>query len=276
MSAPLQINGLSEVAGLYDGFILDLWGVVHDGVTPFPDTLDTLAALKKTGKKVWFLSNAPRRAHTVADKLSDMGVTPDLYTGLLTSGEACWEALRVSLLQQWGRRCLHIGSQFRDQSLYEGLDIGIVDNPELADFVLNSGVEDFSDTLDKYMPVLQQCILKKLPMLCANPDKIVHIKDQTVICAGTLADAYAAMDGEVVYYGKPYRDVYSRCLQEIGTTKVLAVGDSMLTDVAGATAAGLDCVFITSGIHRDEYAAGTEFLANYLYKPTYMASHFKW
>src|ERR1035437_3380369 len=124
---PKHINGLSEIFGLYDGFILDLWGVVHNGVTPFPDTLTTLAALRKTKKKVWLLSNAPRRAYVVAAKLNEMGISPDMYSGLLTSGEACWQALREGLIEQWGRRCLHIGSRTRDCSIYEGLDLEIVD-----------------------------------------------------------------------------------------------------------------------------------------------------
>ena len=280
---PKAINGLSEIFGRYDGFILDLWGVVHDGVTPFPDTLTTLAALKKTKKKVWLLSNAPRRAHVVAEKLSEMGITPDMYDGLLTSGEASWQALREGLIEQWGRRCLMIGSPIRDRSLYEGLDLEMVTNPLQADFILNSGVEDFADTADKYMPVLKGCVIRNLPMLCANPDKVVHVENNLVICAGTLADIYATLQGEVVYFGKPYRSVYSRCLQSMGTMNVLAVGDSMLTDIAGATGAGLDSVLVTSGIHREEFSTiNTEnnglkdFLANYLYKPNYLMKSFAW
>src|ERR1700722_17031655 len=106
-----------------------------------------------------------------------MGITPDMYDGLLTSGEACWQALQEGLIEKWGPRCLHIGSPTRDNSLYEGLDLEIVDDPAQADFVLNSGVAEFSDTADQYLPVLQNCVLKNLPMLCANPDKVVHIKD---------------------------------------------------------------------------------------------------
>ncbi len=280
---PKTINGLSEVFGLYEGFILDLWGVVHDGVAPFPDTLATLAALKKTKKKVWLLSNAPRRAYTIAEKLNEMGIPPDMYTGLLTSGEACWQAMREELIEKWGRRCFFIGSHVRDRSTYEGLDLEIVTTPAQADFVLNTGIEDFADTVDKYLPVLRNCILKKLPMLCANPDKIVHFGDQLVICAGTLADAYAMMGGEVINYGKPYREVYSRCLQDMGTKRVLAVGDSMLTDIAGATGAGLDSALVTSGIHREEFSIEdmqnnklSDFLGNYLYRPTYIMKRFSW
>jgi HAD superfamily hydrolase (TIGR01459 family) len=280
---PKIVSGLSEVSGLYDGFILDLWGVVHDGLAPFPDTLPTLAALKKTGRKVWLLSNAPRRAYTIAEKLNEMGIAPTMYDGLLTSGEACWQAMREELIEKWGRRCLFIGSHARDRSTYEGLDLEIVTNPAQADFVLNTGIEDFSDTVDKYMPLLKSCILKNLPMLCANPDKIVHFGDKLVICAGALADSYALMQGEVVYYGKPYRDVYNRCLREMGTRRVLAVGDSMLTDIAGATGAGLDSVLVASGIHREEFSVENMenndlngFLANYLYRPNYIVKRFSW
>lgn len=280
---PKSISGLSEVFGLYEGFILDLWGVVHDGVAPLPDTLTTLATLKKTKKKVWLLSNAPRRAFIIAGVLEDMGIATDMYDGILTSGEACWLAMQQTLIEQWGRRCLHIGSWARDRSTYEGLDLEIVDNPARADFILNTGIEDFADTTDKYMPLLKNCVLRKLPMLCANPDKVVHIGNILAICAGALADVYAAMDGEVVYYGKPYRDVYSRCLQDMGTRNVLAVGDSMLTDIAGATGAGLDSVLITSGIHRGEFPVNNieddnlnSFLANYLYRPNYIMPRFAW
>jgi HAD superfamily hydrolase (TIGR01459 family) len=277
MSAPKHISGLSEVFGLYDGLILDLWGVVHDGVKPFPDTLPALAALKKAKRKVWLLSNAPRRAWTVAERLEQMGIPRDMYDGLLTSGEAAWQALQDELLEKWGRRCLHIAARDRDHSLYEGLDIELVDDPAQADFALNSGIDDFSDTLEKYIPLLSDCARHKLPMLCANPDKVVHIEDKLVICAGTLADAYAAMEGEVISFGKPYRDVYRRCLEHMGTRKVLAVGDSMMTDIAGATGAGLDSALVTSGIHRDDFANGQGYsLENYLYKPVYFMDRFRW
>lgn len=284
---PQPIKGLAEVFARYDGFILDLWGVVHDGVSPFPTTLETLAALKKSRKKVWLLSNAPRRAKMVELKLESMGITAEMYTGLLTSGEACWHALHSELIEKWGRRCVHLGAAERDNSVYEGLDIEIVKDPAQADFILNTGVEDFSDTPDKYLPFLKACADNKLPMLCANPDRIVHVQDKLVICAGTLADIYISLNGEVTWYGKPYRSVYSRCLQDMGTRRVLAVGDSMVTDIAGATGSGLDCALVTSGIHREEFpdlyegnnmsSGGLEcFFASYPYRPTYVMKAFSW
>ncbi len=275
---PRIINGLSDVFGLYEGFILDLWGVVHDGAAPFPGTLPALTALKKSKRKVWLLSNAPRRCHAVVEKLSGMGIGEDLYDGILTSGEACHEALRDSLLAKWGRRCLHIGCPVRDSSLYEGLDIAPVRNPAEADFVLCSGVMDFSDPAEKYRPLLQDCARRQLPMLCANPDRVVHIENKLVICAGTLADMYQALDGTVTYFGKPYRGVYTHCLQKIGEGRVLAVGDSMRTDIAGATGAGLDSLLVTSGIHREELAGGSveKFLRGYPYQPSYIVQSFGW
>ena len=275
--APKAITGLSEVFGLYDGFILDLWGVVHDGVTPFPGAIPALAALKRARKKVWLLSNAPRRSSTVADKLTAMGIAPGLYGGVLTSGEMSWQALRDALLAQWGRRCLHIGPG-RDSSLYESLDVELVKDPANADFVLNSGVRDFSDRAEKYLPLLQSCISCNLPMLCANPDKSVYIENKLVICAGTLADIYAGMGGEVVYFGKPYRSVYSHCLKAMGSRRVLAVGDSMLTDIGGAAGAGIDSVLVTSGLHREELAGNNleDFLEKYPYQPNYIMKSFLW
>ncbi len=282
-AAPKKLSGLSEVAVFYDGFILDLWGVVHDGVAPFPETLPTLAALKKLKKKVWLLSNAPRRAFVIAAKLDAMGITPDMYGGLVTSGEASWQAMRDALLGRWGNRCLHIGSPERDHSLYDGLEIELVTDPARADFVLNSGVQDFADDLDIYMPLLEDCCDRKLPMLCANPDKIVHVQEQLVVCAGALAEAYAALGGDVVYYGKPHRNVYSRCVKEMGTSKILAVGDGMQTDIAGATGFGLDSVLVTSGIHRDAFSAAqtgsaqhNDFFAGYLFKPSYVMDSLCW
>lgn len=277
MTPPKSISGLSEVFGSYDSFILDLWGVVHDGVAPFPDTIPALTFLKKAKKKIWMMSNAPRRAHIVAARLTEMGISPDLYDGVITSGEMTWMALRDKLLKKWGRRCFHIGRP-NDISIYEGLDIEAGKDPAQADFVLNTGVLDFSDTAEKYRPVLEACISHNLPMLCANPDRVVHIEHKLVVCAGTLADMYEKMDGEVTYFGKPYRDIYSHCLTALGAGRVLAVGDSMLTDVAGATGAGLDSVLVTSGIHREELAGDNieGVLSGYLYQPNYIINRFCW
>jgi len=275
-----NLSGLSEIAGLYDGFILDLWGVVHDGVKPFPATIPALKELKMAKRKVWMLSNAPRRSYIVAQWLEEMGIDGSLYDGVMTSGEATHTALKDKYLSKWGRKCLHIGDMSRNGSLFENLDIAFVKKPEDADFVLNSGLEDFSDTAEKYAKVLQACSEKNLPMLCANPDKVAHMGDRLITCAGTLAEMYEGMDGQVVYCGKPYRAVYSACLEGMKAARVLAVGDGMQTDIAGASGMGIDSALVVTGIHRNELggdeAADETFFARYPYRPTYLMEGLVW
>lgn len=281
---PKTIDGLGEIAGFYEGYILDLWGVVHDGVNAFPHTVPTLREMKRSKRHVWMLSNAPRRAYTVAQKLAEMGVSDDLYAGIMTSGEATWQALRDRYLEQWGGRCFHIGGA-RDHSLFEDLPVTLVERPEEADFVLCSGVEDFSHSADQYRDRLAACADRQLPMICANPDRIVHVADKLVVCAGRLADIYIEMEGQVTWFGKPYRQVYSHCLSAMNGMRVLAVGDGMPTDIAGATGAGIDSVLVTTGIHRENFEeAGTkapenrlaEFFSGYPYRPTYLAQGLIW
>lgn len=282
---PSFLGGLSEVAAQYDGFILDLWGVVHDGVNPFPDTIPTLRELRRAKRKVWMLSNAPRRAQLVVDRLTAMGVTPDLYDGVVTSGEATWMSLRDRYLSEFGRRIFFIGPP-RDSNLYEGLGAEIVRDPAAADFVLCCGIDDFSDGLEKYLTMLDACAAQNLPMICANPDRVVHVGDQLVLCAGSLADAYEERGGAVTYFGKPHKLVYRLCREGMGTGNVMAVGDAMITDIAGATGAGLDSALVLSGIHREDFGEHdpetlTEnqvrgFLESFPYRPNYLLPRLFW
>ncbi|MFV3074639.1 TIGR01459 family HAD-type hydrolase [Niveispirillum fermenti] len=259
MSHPVPLlPGLAGIADRYDGFILDLWGVVHDGIRPYDGVVECLRALRAAGKRVCLLSNAPRRIQAAAAKLTAMGVTPDLYDALYTSGEASFEALR-DRNDAWhaalGPRLFHIGPP-RDNDVYDSLgDRARVDSPEEADFVLNTGIDDYDETLVDYAPLLQRCRNLGLPMLCANPDLVVVIDDRLVLCAGELARHYGELGGDVRYHGKPHAPVYRRCFDLLGGLppgRILAVGDSLRTDIAGANAAGIDSLLITGGIHREE------------------------
>lgn len=277
-----QIRNIGDIAHLYDGFIIDLWGVVHNGVEPYPDAVPALLEMKRAHRKIWLLSNAPRRAHTVKAKLTEMGVPEDAYHGIVTSGEATWRALKGEYLENWGRRIYHLGPA-RDHSLYETLDVEITDTLANADFILNSGPYDFNDSLDSYRAVLAEAADRNMNMICANPDRIVHVGEQLVYCAGELAAMYEKIDGagEVVYFGKPYRDVYRMCFEGIGSRKVLAIGDGMPTDIAGASGSGIDGALVTSGIHREHFGpdntAGQDGLfRQYVYKPTYLIDRMVW
>jgi HAD superfamily hydrolase (TIGR01459 family) len=252
-----SLPGVASLAERYDGFILDLWGVVHDGIRPYPGVVACLERLRCAGKKVCLLSNAPRRREAVVEKLREMAVPPDLYDHLYTSGDATYEHL-AERPDNWyralGRRLYHLGPE-RDASVYRGLDYDLVAAPADADFIVATGIDQDDETLGNHEPVLVQSAARALPMICANPDLVVNSGDRIVLCAGTLAARYEALGGEVRYHGKPHAAVYRRCLELMGIAdrrRIAAIGDGLRTDVAGARSAGIDAVLVTGGIHKQE------------------------
>jgi HAD superfamily hydrolase (TIGR01459 family) len=250
-----HLKGFEPLAARYDGFILDLWGVVHDGVKPYPGAIGCLTRLRDAGKPVVLLSNAPRRASAAQAALEGMGIGPDLYTGIITSGEATHLALR-DRMESWhaglGPRVFHLGPE-RDRNVLDGLELTRVDAPEDADFVLNTGPDDERDPSNpaEFDAVLEACLRRDLPMLCANPDLEVIRDGRRLICAGLLAERYAQRGGEVRSLGKPDPAIYAPVLERLGVApeRVLAVGDSLRTDIAGAKAAGVDACWVLGGIH---------------------------
>lgn len=250
------LNGFAPIAARYGGFIVDLWGVVHDGITPYGGAVDCLERLRSAGKPVVLLSNAPRRAMVAQKGMRAMGIPDALYRGIVTSGELTRQFLRERA-DPWfaalGRNMFHIGPD-RDRNLYEGLDLRPVDRPELADFVLNTGPDYRSPTdLEAYEETLRDCRAAELPMICANPDLEVIRGEQRVICAGALAKRYQALGGEVRWIGKPDPAVYRAALEllRVPQEHVLVIGDSLRTDIAGAAAAGIDACWVLGGIHRE-------------------------
>lgn len=246
---------LADIASSYGAFIIDLWGVIHDGQRPYVEALDALDRLRACGAPVCFLSNAPRRTADLAGRLRDMGIAPGRYDHLVSSGEIMVEALREppdAWHRALGRRYLHLGPP-DGFGILAALPQVRVDTPEAADFVLATGTSA-GETADDYTAILAGCARCWLPMLCANPDLTVRVGDRFAVCAGTLARRYERLGGEVRYYGKPYLPVYRRCFERLGLDPrvILAIGDGIHTDVAGAIAAGIDVAFVTSGIHRDE------------------------
>lgn len=244
----------------YNGVILDLWGVVHNGVTATPGALATLEHLRLQGIGICLLSNSPRRRAQVAAQLAQMGIGSDRYDYLLTSGEMVFEALNDPT-DSWhaslGRRCLHLGPVTL-AGLLEKTNRDLVETVQAADFVVVTGT-DGDQTTDDFVPVLEECASRKLPMICANPDLLVIIGERIAVCAGSIAKRYEMLGGQVRYHGKPYAGAYATSLKLLGLERsdVLAVGDSFRTDVAGANAAGIDVAFIVSGIHQEALSEGT-------------------
>lgn len=248
------IRGLAEVIPGYDAVVLDLWGVIHGGVAPYPGVLDVLARLRAAGRPVALLSNAPRRAATVARRLGEIGVPPDLYDCLMTSGEAAHEALAARTDPAHavlGRRFWYVGPAW-DQDIVADLDYAQAQGPDDAEFVICVGLVDEADPLERYDPPFAAAAARDLPLICVNPDLVVHRQDGgTVPCAGRLAKHYAEVHGgRVIYHGKPDPDIFHRAAAALGSRsgRILVVGDSLTTDIRGARAAGYDALFVTRGI----------------------------
>lgn len=256
---PQPIAGLRDIAADYDGYLIDLWGTLHNGIAPMPGALDCLARLKATGKRICLLSNAPRRVASVVARLDSMDVPRGLYDAVMSSGEATHRAL-AARSDPWharlGRRCLHLGPP-RDDDVHEGTGLAMVERVEEADFLLATGIDAWDETVEQYEPLLAAAAGRGLPMVCANPDLVVMVGDRMSICAGALAARYEALGGDVFYHGKPYPSVYDECFRLIGIDRperVLGVGDSLRTDVAGANRAGAAALLLTGGIHAEEFA----------------------
>jgi len=286
-----MLDGLSAVAGRYDGFILDLWGVLHDGVRPYPGAVNALRRLKRQGKRAIVLSNGPRRAASLVRRTGEIGITSDLYDALHSSGEECWRLLkerREPAVAALGRRVFPIMPE-RDRELLDDLDLEIVESPAAAEFLLATGLVDAADTVAAYEQVLAAGAAQGRPMLCANPDLEVVRAGVREFCAGALAARYESLGGSVRYVGKPHRAVYQTCLVQFGAiarSRILAVGDSLRTDVAGAAGVGVDSLLVLGGIHAEELAGAAdsrhdpEKLAAACARagqwPTYAVSAFTW
>jgi HAD superfamily hydrolase (TIGR01459 family) len=249
------LTGFASLAGEYDGFVLDLWGVIHDGVNAFPHAVDCLEHLRDRGKRTLLLSNVPRPNDAVSAMMRRMGIADELYTGILTSGEAVRRALRTPPDAWWsalGDRVFHLGPE-RDRPVLEGLPLITVDTPAQADFVLNTGPDDHRNPSDiaEFEPTLVECARYNLPMICGNPDLEVIRGGVRVLCAGSIALRYQALGGDVRSLGKPDPAIYRPVLEQLGLPRerVLAVGDSLRTDIAGATAAGLAACWVLDGLH---------------------------
>jgi HAD superfamily hydrolase (TIGR01459 family) len=255
-----HLTGFAPLADAYDGFIIDLWGVIHDGVTPYAGAVDCLRRLRALGKPSILLSNAPRRSAVAQTGMRAMGIGDDLYTGILTSGEQTYRMLRDRddpFFAALGRTLFHIGPE-RDRNVFETLDLIAVDRPEEASFVLNTGPDDLtaSDDPGPYDALLDACRAAGLPMICANPDLEVIRGGRRVICAGLLTQRYEARGGIARWIGKPDPAIYGPVMKmlELPRERVLAVGDALRTDIAGARAAGVPSCWVLGGIHGAELA----------------------
>lgn len=253
-----HLTGFAPLADRFDGFILDLWGVIYDGVRAFPSAVDCLHRLRAARKPTLLLSNVPRPNCDAQALMQRMGIADDLYTAILTSGEAVRDALRNPPDLWWaelGQRVFHLGPE-RDRGVLDGLKLTSVPDPAAANFVLNTGPDDHRNPSDmaEFEPLLQECARRHLPMICANPDLVVIRGGVRVLCAGALAERYRELGGDVRSLGKPDPAIYQPVLERLGLPpdRILAVGDALHTDIAGAEGVGIAACWVLGGIHAGE------------------------
>ena len=250
-------DGMAAIAKRYDAFILDVWGVIHDGVELYPGVVKTLEQLTQADKPFVMLTNAPRRSKAVAEAMTSMGMPEKFCRRILSSGEATFLDLRERtdpFYDGVGNRFLHVGPD-RDRNLFDGLDCEEVSTVKESDLIVNTGPWEDGETVADYEELLRQGATRGLPMVCANPDLVVIRGGRKIICAGSLAVRYEELGGPVRWLGKPRAEIYDYCLRELAAfdkSQIAAIGDSFRTDLAGAANANVAPVFVAAGIHADE------------------------
>ncbi len=239
-----ELKHLSEVYKNYDTFVIDLWGVMHNGVILNSKAIEAVDFLNKNSKKIVFLSNAPRPISKVINFLLKMNMDKKYLSNVVTSGEAAMHAINQN---KFGKTFFHLGPP-RDTSLFEKQK----DNKteiDKCDFILCTGLfDDYEEDLNYYKKLLEKQTSKKL--ICTNPDLIVHRGNIQELCAGSIARVFEELGGKVIYYGKPHKEVYRNCFEK--GERVLAIGDNLRTDIKGANNLNIDSIFITDGVHRQE------------------------
>jgi HAD superfamily hydrolase (TIGR01459 family) len=283
-------EGVRVFAERYDLFLVDQWGVLHDGRTAYPGAAECLRRLRALGKRVVILSNSGKRSAANAVRLEAMDIAGDCYTALITSGEIAWESLAARsypFLPALGRRCLLLSAE--DEGPHpQGLDIEWVPTVAAADFLFLAGVGD-DRPMAFYESILEQAGARRLPLVCANPDLVRLSSAGLVFGAGELARRYERMGGQVHSIGKPYRSIYEYCLKVLpgfAASRTIAVGDSFFHDVAGGAGFGLATAFVTDGIHQTDFPdtldeAGrfrklAELAADHGVWPDWIVRRFRW
>jgi HAD superfamily hydrolase (TIGR01459 family) len=249
---------LSDLAPDYDAILSDVWGVVHNGVVAHAEAVEALRQFRQAGGRAVLITNAPRAVAPIVDMLDRLHVPRDAYDAVITSGEVT----RAMIAPYRGKIIHHIGPPTIDDSIYDGL--GVIRGPaEEAEAVVVTDLDTDDDTPDMYEARIAVWLRRKLPLICANPDRVVEHGGRIIYCGGALADLYEAHGGRIRMAGKPYRQIYDEALRLADTaagrplerSRILAIGDSVRTDAIGAANAGLDLLFITGSIHAQELDA---------------------
>ncbi len=255
--APQALLGLREIAPDVSAIVCDLWGVLHNGVEAHSDAIEALTNFKKLGKPVVLLSNSPRPSSAVESQLKAMGVPKACYDAITTSGDLAVDVMNTEFAET---RYFHLGPQ-RDKPTIDGIASEQVVDISDADIVLCTGLfEDDGLSLEQHDDVLAKAKARGLEMVCANPDRVVDYAERRAFCAGALADRYAAIGGKVRWLGKPHDVAYRAVMRQIDNltdmpyekSQILAIGDSLVTDIAGANGVGFKSILVVDGLHKND------------------------
>ena len=251
------VERLRDLVDGVDVVLSDIWGVVHNGLEAFPEACEALHTYRSRGGAVILITNAPRPADSVQRQLRKLGVGDATYDAIVSSGDLT----RHYVADHPGRKMFWLGPE-RDSSIFRGLN-AILASLEQADYLVCTGLlDDETETAEDYRPMMLKARERNLPFICANPDIVVERGDRLIYCAGAIAELYRELGGEVIFYGKPHRPIYERAMElaaeqrqgnSVRPERVLAIGDSVRTDLAGAHGFGIDCLFVTRGIHSEEF-----------------------
>jgi len=251
------VERLRDVVGGVEVVLSDIWGVVHNGLESFPEACAALHTYRQQGGVVILITNAPRPADSVQRQLRKLGVADETYDAIVSSGDLT----RHFVADHPGRKLYWVGPD-RDGSIHRGLD-PVMSELDNADYIICTGLfDDETESAEDYRPMLTKALARKVPLICANPDIVVERGDRLIYCAGAIAELYRELGGDVVFYGKPHRPIYERAMALAAERRgrpaelrhVLAIGDSVRTDLTGALNFGIDCLFVTRGIHSEEFA----------------------
>jgi len=250
------VERLSDIVDGVEVILSDIWGVVHNGLEAFPVACEALHTFRQRGGTVILITNAPRPADSVQRQLRKLDVADDIYNAIVSSGDLT----RLFVAEHPGKKMFWLGPE-RDNSIYRGLD-PVISPLEQADYIVCTGLfDDETESAEDYRAMMLQARERKLPLICANPDIVVERGDRLIYCAGAIAELYRELGGEVIFYGKPHRPIYERAMalaaehrgHAAPLDRVLAIGDSVRTDLTGAHGFGIDCLFVTRGIHSEEF-----------------------
>lgn len=262
MHAPATtiIEGISKLITTYETFILDQWGVLHFGQKAHSSVIDALKNLKQLGKTTIILSNSGKGAEYSRKRLEELGIGPKLYTDFVTSGEMVRQGLMKKegpVFKSLGRRCLLISAK-NDRTTVEGLDLDVTDDPANADFILMTGCDNRTKSVQDYERLLRDCAAKGLKMICANPDMVAVDGVETHYGPGQIAARYTDFGGVVDYIGKPHKPIFAYALSLVPEglpSSTIMIGDSMGHDILGGAAMGFDTCLTMTGAHAAHFNA---------------------